>query len=80
MSSDFLLFTRLRQTLVAQQSVLSEFSAFIAKIYPRLDLFEISDTTNSIRCTFSQEGLSNLQGLIQEIGDHEMNILALVGK
>ena len=78
--SSFLLFNRVKAALLSNERQLPEFSAFISKIYPRRDLLEISDCYNSVRCVFSQCGLQNLKAVLMEICDHEMNILALVGK
>jgi hypothetical protein len=37
------------------------FHCYVSKVFPREDLFEISDSSYSVRCTFDSEGLLSLK-------------------
>lgn len=37
------------------------FNCYVSKVYPREDLFEISDSSYSVKCSFMVEGLDSLK-------------------
>ena len=55
------------------------FHCFVSKVFPREDLFEISDLSYSVQCTFSAEGLKSLTKALTGFTT-ELNLLGIVGK
>lgn len=73
------LFKNIRACILSDQSELPPFDCYVARVFPREDLFEISDTSHSVQCEFTQTGQAHLKSILKELHS-DLNILALVGK
>lgn len=73
------LFNTIRACILSGQTELPPFDCFVARVFPREDLFEISDQSYSIQVEFTQDGQNHLKSILKELRS-DLNILALVGK
>ena len=55
------------------------YNCYVSRVFPRENLFEISDSSYSVKCAFKLEGIASLKKALAEFSK-DLNLLEIVGK